>query len=73
MLPGSWAPQGANSTWGIVASLRSGAGQLDFERIDGKLWSPMTFNLQLDLRVFFRGIRRHIRQDWLDVQPLSTN
>ena len=57
--------------WGLVASLRHAAGQLDFERVDGNVWTPATVDLQLDLRIFFKGIRRHIRQDWEEIRPLS--
>jgi len=48
--------------WGLAATLRHAAGQLDFERIDHNLWIPARFDLELDLRVFFKGIRRRIMQ-----------
>jgi len=51
--------------WGLVATLRSTVGQLDFERVDQALWTPLTFDLTLDMRVFFKGIRRHIQQEWI--------
>jgi hypothetical protein len=51
--------------WGLVATLRSTVGQLDFQRVDHALWTPLTFDLTLDLRVFFKGMRRHIRQEWI--------
>lgn len=50
--------------WGLVATLRSATGRLDYARIDRNLWAPARFDLQLDLRVFFKGIRRRIRQVW---------
>ena len=59
--------------WGLVASLRHADGQFDFERVEGNLWTPVTFDLHLDLRVFFRNIRRNIRQEWLEIRPLSAD
>ena len=50
--------------WGLVATLRYAAGRLDYERVDRNLWTPARFDLELDLRVFFKGIRRRIRQVW---------
>ncbi len=58
--------------WGIVATLRHAKGQLDFIRVSPEVWYPSTFDLHLDLSVFFRGIRRHIRQDLIEYQPLDT-
>ena len=58
--------------WGLVATLRHATGRLDFRRVDGELWAPSAFDLQLDLRVFFKGIRRHVRQQWVDVRRLET-
>ena len=55
--------------WGLIATLRSGAGQLDFERSDGGVWTPTSFNLTLDLRVFFKSIRRRINQTWAEIDP----
>ena len=52
--------------WGLVATLRHAAGQLEYERVDHNLWTPARFDLELDLRVFFKGIRRRIRQVWVE-------
>ena len=52
--------------WGLVATLRHAAGQLEYERVDRNLWTPARFDLELDLRVFFKGIRRRIRQVWVE-------
>mgnify|MGYP001989537925 CR=1 FL=1 len=51
------------SLWGIVATLRNAEGQLDFIRVSPKVWYPSSVDLNLNLSVFFRGMRRHIRQD----------
>jgi len=50
--------------WGLVATLRHAAGRLDYERVELSLWTPARFDLELDLRVFFKVIRRRIRQVW---------
>ena len=63
----------ARYLWGVVASLRHADGQFDFERVEGNLWTPVTLDLHLDLRVFFRNIRRNIRQEWLEIRPLSAD
>jgi hypothetical protein len=60
------------SLWGIVATLRRAEGQLDFIRVSPKTWYPSTVDLNLDLSVFFRGLRRHIRQDLIEYHPLDT-
>lgn len=57
--------------WGLVATLRNAEGQLDFELIQPDIWAPSTFNLEMDLRVFFKGIRRRIQQHWSDYQPVD--
>jgi hypothetical protein len=57
--------------WGLVGTLRHAAGQLDYERVDRKLWVPARFDLELDLRVFFKGIRRRIRQVWSEHNRIS--
>ena len=52
--------------WGLVATLRHADGQLDFKKVEEGFWAPVSFDLTLDLRVFFKGIRRHIQQRWTD-------
>ncbi|MDE0830007.1 MAG: hypothetical protein OSB03_12485 [Vicinamibacterales bacterium] len=52
--------------WGLVATLRHATGQLEYERVDHNLWTLARFDLELDLRVFFKGIRRRIRQAWIE-------
>ena len=36
---------------------------------DGGMWIPRSFDLTLDLRVFFKSIRRRIKQTWTEVDP----
>ena len=57
--------------WGLVATLRHAAGQLEFDRIDRNLWTPARSDLELDLRVFFKGIRRRIQQLWVERRPIG--
>ena len=57
--------------WGIVATIRSTTGQLDYERVDNNMWIPKEFDLKLDLRVVFKNMRRHISQEWLGRQPFQ--
>ena len=57
--------------WGLIATLRHATGQFDFVRIADNLWAPTQLDLELDLRVFFRSIRRHVRQDWVEHRPID--
>lgn len=52
--------------WGILATLRSVAGQADFEMFRTDLWMPKTLRLELDLTVLLgvKDIRRRIRNSW---------
>ncbi len=34
-------------------------------------WLPSSFEMQMNLRVFFRSTRRHIRQEWVEVRRLA--
>ena len=58
--------------WGLVATLRHANGQMDFDRIADNLWAPTQIDLELDLRAFFRTIRRHVRQDWVEHRPITS-
>ncbi len=58
--------------WGLVATLRHATGQMDFDRIADNLWMPTQIDLELDLRVFFRTIRQHVRQDWVEHRPITS-
>ena len=58
--------------WGLVATLRHATGQMDFDRIADNLWAPTQIDLELDLRAFFRTIRRHVRQDWVEHRPITS-
>jgi hypothetical protein len=58
--------------WGLVATLRHVNGQMDFDRIADNLWAPTQIDLELDLRAFFRTIRQHVRQDWVEHRPITS-
>ena len=51
--------------WGLLATLRRAEGQLDFERVDEDVWLPRSFDLAIELRVFFRTTRRHVNREWI--------
>ena len=51
--------------WGLLATLRRAEGQLDFERVDEEVWLPRSFDLAIELRVFFRTTRRHVNREWI--------
>ncbi len=57
---------------GIAATLRQADVQIDFVRMSPKVWYPSNVDIDLDLTVFFRGMRRHIRQDLIEYHPLNT-
>ena len=52
--------------WGLVASLSRATGQLEFERVEPDVWLPSTFDVRIDLRVFFVTQRRHIVRRWVE-------
>ena len=52
--------------WGILATLRAVAGQVDFEMVRTDLWMPKRMRLELDLAVLLgvKDIRRRVRNSW---------
>ena len=57
--------------WGLVTTIRNVSGRFDFDLVQPGFWAPIQFDLKLDLRVFFKNIRRHIHSDWLEHRPLD--
>lgn len=59
--------------WGILATLRSVAGQADFEMVRTDLWMPKRLRLELDLTVLLgvKDIRRRIRNSWEVRRPVE--
>jgi len=52
--------------WGLVASLSLATGQLEFERVKPDIWLPNTYDMRIDLRVFFITQRQHIERRWVE-------
>lgn len=52
--------------WGLVGSLNRATGQLEFERVGPNTWLPTSFDVRVDLRVFFVTQRRHIVRRWVE-------
>ena len=52
--------------WGLVASLRAASGRLEFTRVEPNIWLPEMFDFRLDMRVFFRTMRRHVVREWVE-------
>ena len=61
--------------WGVLATLRSVEGQLEYEAVQPEFWMPKRLDLHLDVRVFFglKAIRRRIRNDWVAHRPVVSN
>ena len=59
--------------WGLVASLSRATGQLEFERIEPDIWLPSSFDVRIDLRVFFVTQRRHIVRRWVERHRVEGN
>jgi hypothetical protein len=56
---------------GLVATIRNTAGRLNFEPVDADVWMPVDFALELDMRIFFKNIRRRIKTTWSDYQRVD--
>ena len=57
--------------WGFVATLKNAVGRLEFERTEPDVWLPRKFDLEIDLRVFFRNRRQQVVREWIERQPLA--
>lgn len=58
---------------GILATVRKTDGILDLQRIEPNIWVLSEFELQLDLRVFFKNIRRVITSEWTEYQRFDAS
>jgi hypothetical protein len=56
---------------GLVAMIRNTVGKLNFERVEPDLWMPADFIIELDLRIFFKNIRRRITMSWSDYKRVT--
>ena len=57
--------------WGFLATLRHARGRLEFERVEPNVWLPHLFDLEIDLRIFFRRLRRHVTREWVQRERLD--
>lgn len=58
--------------WGLIASLSHAVGGIDFQRVEPNVWLPQTFDMRIDIRVFFRTMRRHVMREWVERQTIET-
>ena len=56
---------------GLVAMIRNTVGKLNFEPVEPDLWMPADFIIELDLRIFFKNIRRRITMSWSDYRRIE--
>jgi hypothetical protein len=57
---------------GLIAVIRNTVGKLNFEPVETDIWMPADFIIELDLRVFFKNIRRRITMSWSDYKRVDT-
>jgi len=58
---------------GLLATVRNTVGRLEFERVENNIWFPVDFELELDLRILFKNIRRNITMNWSEYRRSDTN
>ena len=58
--------------WGLIASLSHATGGIDFHRVETDAWLPQRFDMRIDIRVFFRTMRRHVVREWVERQTIET-
>ena len=58
---------------GFLATVRKTDGTLDLERVEPNVWLLSEFELQLDLRVFFKNIRRVITSEWTEYRRFDAS
>jgi hypothetical protein len=56
---------------GLIAVIRNTVGKLNFEPVEPDVWMPADFIIELDLRVFFKNIRRRITMSWSDYKRVD--
>ena len=57
---------------GFLATVRKTNGRIEIDRYEPGVWMPSEFELQLDLRVLFKNIRRVISTEWSDYERVTT-
>ncbi len=58
---------------GLIATIRNTTGRMNFEPVDTDVWMPVDFAFELDLRIFFKNIRRRITTTWSDYQRVDSS
>lgn len=56
---------------GFLATVRETAGRVEYERVEPDVWLPIEFELELDLRVLVKNIRRVISRRWSDYRRVD--
>jgi hypothetical protein len=56
---------------GFLATVRETAGRVEYERVEPGVWLPTEFQLDLDLRVLVKNIRRQIHRSWSDYRRVD--
>ncbi len=59
--------------WGLFATLRKADGRIDFAPVEEGHWMPSRFELELDLQLLLgvKAIRRRIRNEWTDYRRVD--
>ena len=57
--------------WGLTATLRHAEGRMEFERVERDVWLPKPFDVEIDLRVFFRTRHQRIALEWVERRRLE--
>ena len=52
--------------WGLIATLKHAAGRLEFTRVTTGIWLPHKYDLEINLRVFFRNRHQQVVREWID-------
>ena len=58
---------------GLIAVIRNTVGKLNFEPVESDIWMPTDFVIELDLRIFFKNIRRRITMSWSDYKRVDSS
>ena len=59
--------------WGLIATLRTATGHLDFERVAPNVWLPDAFDFRIEVRVFFRTRRQRVVREWVERKRFEPN
>jgi hypothetical protein len=58
---------------GFLATVRETAGRVEYQRIEPDVWLPTEFELELDLRILVKNIRRVISRRWSDYRRVDSD